>query len=132
MNTNTRPFRISPRAAYSIVALGAFVWIAIFLGNLRFGKITHYALLYAQSHPLVIETLGEPVRVGAIVDGGISNSGDSGQAILQSRLSGSEDDGPLYVVATRENDEWTYESIALQLRSNGVSFELLGDRPEIR
>lgn len=85
------------------------------------------ALRLAQSNPAVVEQLGEPLEIGWLMSGNISFENDSGTADYSIPIIGPDGRGKLFVVAERENGEWTFDELYVLI--DGQRIDLASDAP---
>lgn len=86
------------------------------------------AIAIAQSDSTVIAALGEPVQEGFFLTGNISTSGPSGRANLSAPLSGPKGEGTLHIRATKQDGQWKFDRLVLEVEDTDKFLEL--NRPE--
>lgn len=88
------------------------------------------AFAKAQASPMVVETLGEPIKSGLIVSGNINVNGPAGAADLAIPISGPKGDGTVYLKATKSMGEWTFEELVVKIEGTGERIDLLAEAAE--
>ena len=112
----------------SCVATGGLGIVGLFTG-MKSSQPYVDALEAAQSHPAVIEALGEPIEAGWMLSGNISLNGSSGEADLSFPISGPLGDGTVYVIGDKQAGEWSYSLMEVEIGATGERIDLLGPRP---
>ena len=103
-----------------VVALvGGIVFVA--MSAIKSSEVYKGALGVAQTHPAVIERLGEPVKDGWFVQGNVKIDGSGGNANFQIPVSGPKGAGTLHVRAVRPDDAWMYERLDLAVGAEMIS-----------
>lgn len=103
------------------VGFSAVLVVSIMLA-LRSSAAYRVGLERASRSRAVIELIGEPVRAGFFVRGGLRGGGRL--ASLHARLKGPRGGGALKIRAVREGEELRFE--VLMFRSKGKVIDLLG------
>lgn len=109
-----------PIALISLAGGGAF-WA------IRQSGIQQEALERVRTHPALIESLGEPIETGWMIEGSINVSPGSGEADYSIPLSGPKGEGRLYVVATKPGNDWQFEELYVVLDGSGQRIDLLSE-----
>ena len=103
-----------------IVILLTFVF-----GLMKSSDAYKEALAKVKTHPAVKTSLGTPIEEGMFVTGNISISGPSGQADLAIPVSGPRGKGTVYVVATKSAGQWTFSTLAVEIKKTKERINLL-------
>jgi hypothetical protein len=96
------------------------------IGN---SEVCQLALQRAQSSPVVIERLGQPIERGLIVSGSIETSGPSGHADVAIPVSGSKAKGTLYAVGVKSAGIWKFETLQVEVEGDSNRVDLLDNSP---
>jgi TonB family protein len=102
-----------------VVLAGGIVFVV--MSAIKSSEVYKGALGIAQTHPAVIERLGQPVKDGWFVQGNVKIDGSGGNANLQIPVSGPKGEGTLHVRAVRPDDVWMYERLDLAVGSETTS-----------
>ena len=110
-----------------ILLLTGFVGgiLAIVFGSIKSTDVYEEALARAQSHPAVIEALGEPVEDRWWMTGQINSSGPSGSADIAIPLRGPKGKATLYAVATKSAGRWEYQTLEVAVDGQPERIDLL-------
>jgi hypothetical protein len=103
--------------------VGAIVF-AIF-GSIKSSTPYQHAVEVATHDPRVLARLGAPVRPGWLPGGSINVAGDSGHADLTIPLEGAAHKGKLYIVASKAEGEWSYQTLAVRVEGGTGRIDLL-------
>ncbi|MBQ4819812.1 cytochrome c oxidase assembly factor Coa1 family protein [Aquimarina sp. MMG016] len=106
----------------------------VFLGSVIFGVTSlisgsdpyQDALAKAQQDDYVIEILGEPIETNGIMQGKISMKNSTGNANISIPIKGPDGEAKVYVVGTKQNDEWTYSEMYVIIKETDEQIDLLG------
>ncbi len=106
----------------------------VFLGSLIFGVseiMTNsdpykQALTKVQEDTYVIDILGEPIDTDGIMQGKISFTNGVGDANISVPIKGPKGKARLYVVGTKQNDEWNYSDMYVIISETDEQIDLLG------
>jgi hypothetical protein len=99
-----------PAGLIFAAVVGAFIFEV--LGNSEVSKL---AVAKAQSNPVVVQRLGEPLKRGWFTTGSVKTLGSTGHADLAIPLSGPKAKGTLYAVASENSGQWTFETLQLKV-----------------
>jgi hypothetical protein len=105
----------------------AFLLSIVVIGSIDNSEVCRFAVQQAQSHSVVGERLGQPIKRGLIVGGSIKMSGSSGSANLEIPLSGPRGSGTVYAVAVRTVGIWKFETLKLAVQGDSNRIDLLDD-----
>jgi len=105
----------------------------VFLGSVIFGvskvisNSTPYedAISRAQEDEYIIQLLGEPIEKNGIVQGEISIENGTGLANISIPIKGPKGEAKVYVVGTKEHDEWTYSELYVVPEETNEQVDLL-------
>ena len=133
------PRSVSPWKIGLAVGLGCFAIIAVIALLVGGGLFAAFktvkesgplpaGLELARSNPAVVESLGEPIKVGMRMSGDIHFNNDGGSADVWFPISGPKGAGSLHLVGTRQNEQWTFDVAEVVLDDSGTTIDLLGDR----
>jgi len=84
------------------------------------------ALNAAQNDPQMQAALGTPIDAGVFVTGSMRTQGISGDASLNIPIHGPKWRGTLYDSARRENGEWVFYTLAVEVDSTGELITING------
>ncbi|MCH9649321.1 MAG: cytochrome c oxidase assembly factor 1 family protein [Deltaproteobacteria bacterium] len=112
---------IIPLAFFGVLGAG-------FFGVVKGSDVYRDALALAETHPLVIESLGEPIATGWQFQGSVNLEGNRGTADFSVPISGPKGSGRLYVEAEKRVGEWSYHRLEIELE-DGSRLQLLEDSP---
>ena len=113
--------------------LTIIVLFFVFLGSVLFGVSSvisnsspyQDALSKAQEDEYIIELLGEPIETNGIMRGEISFNNGRGIADISIPIKGPKGYAEVYVVGTKENDEWTYTELYVVPEETNEQVDLL-------
>lgn len=99
--------------------LTMIVLFFVFLGSVIFGVSKAIsgsapyqdALSKAQEDEYIIQLLGEPIETDGIMQGEISFKNNTGIADISIPIKGPKGTATVYVIGTKENDQWTYSEL---------------------
>ncbi len=94
-------------------------------GALRSSDVFTQALEMARSHPEVIEALGDPVEPGWSFHGSIDVDGSSGDADYSIPIKGPRGEATLHVVASKRGGRWVFETLIVEIESDGRRIDVL-------
>lgn len=105
----------------------------IFLGSVIFGvsevltNSTPYqdALTKAQEDEYIVQTLGEPIETNGIMQGELNFKNNKGMADISIPIKGPEGEARIYVVGTKQNDQWTYSELYVIIEETNEQVDLL-------
>jgi hypothetical protein len=83
------------------------------------------AVARATSNPRVNKALGAPVSAQFLFSGKMRAKGDDGAAIMEIGLSGSKQDGTLYVKGVRTSGVWGFSTLRVVAR-DGTEINVAG------
>ncbi|WP_108807274.1 cytochrome c oxidase assembly factor Coa1 family protein [Aquimarina spinulae] len=114
--------------------LTLIVLFFIFLGSLIFGvselitESTPYqdALVKVNEDEYVVNILGEPIETNGIMNGSLSYKNNTGSADISIPIKGPKGEAQLYVVGTKQNDQWTYKEMYVIIDETDEQIDLLG------
>ena len=114
--------------------LTIIVLFFVFLGSLFFGV----SELITQSTPsqeavsrvnedeYVVGILGEPIKTNGIMNGSISYQNSVGSADISIPIKGPDGEARLYVVGTKQNEEWVYTEMYVIIDDTDEQIDILG------
>lgn len=114
--------------------LTLIVLFFIFLGSLIFGVselITESApyqdaLFKVNEDEYVVNILGEPIETNGIMNGSLSYKNNTGSADISIPIKGPKGEAQLFVVGTKQNDQWTYKEMYVIIDETDEQIDLLG------
>lgn len=119
---------------------GCFSLIVIFImfiGSIFYGVTTvleesqpyEYALEKINQDEELTSVLGSPIEKDGMIQGSYNNSNGTKTADMKIPISGPNGSGTLFVEATGEDENWTYNVIRVEIKDN-ESIDLLGEESE--
>ncbi len=112
---------VIPLAFFGVLGAG-------FFGVVKGSDVYRDALALVETHPLVIESLGEPIATGWQFQGSVNLEGSGGTADFSLPISGPKGSGRLYVEAEKWAGEWTYHRLEIVV-DDGTRLQLLEQAP---
>ncbi len=114
--------------------LTIIVLFFVFLGSVIFGVselITESvpykdAITKVNEDDYVIDILGEPIETNGIMNGNISFKNSEGSADISIPIKGPNGEAELYVIGTKQNDQWTYSELYVIISETNEQIDLLG------
>jgi hypothetical protein len=103
---------------------GAVLLVMFIFGLIKSADAYQQPFAAAKADARVKAALGEPVGDRWYVTGQIKTQNDAGYANLQIPLSGPKGDATLYVVGTRAQGKWTYQTMKV-VPNGGAEIDLL-------
>ncbi|MDH7446102.1 cytochrome c oxidase assembly factor Coa1 family protein [Aquimarina sp. 2201CG14-23] len=105
----------------------------VFLGSVVFGvskaltSSTPYqdALAKAQEDEYIIQLLGEPIETNGIMQGELNFKNNTGMADISIPIKGPEGEARIYVVGTKQHDNWTYSELYVIIEETNEQVDLL-------
>jgi hypothetical protein len=82
----------------------------------------------ARHNPKVVEKLGEPIETGWMIAGYVNIDGKSGHARQTIPLSGSKNQGTLYVTAEKSAGEWHFEKAEVEIDGLSERINLIPEK----
>ncbi len=110
-----------------IMVCVAFVFSIVYgvFGLIRSSEVYQQALTEAQADAKVTEALGEPIEPGWWVSGSIETTGPSGRADISFPISGPENSGTIYAVATKSAGKWQFSLLQVEIEGQSERLNLL-------
>lgn len=110
-----------------VLALAGFIGtiLAVVFGSIKSMDVYQEALARAQSHPAVIEAIGEPVEDRWWMTGQMDADGPSASADIAIPLRGPKGKATLYAVATKSAGRWTYQTLEVEVDGRPERIDLL-------
>ena len=114
--------------------LTIIVLFVVFVGSLLFGVselITESvpyqdAIKKVNEDEYVINILGEPIETDGMMNGNLSYKNSTGFADISIPIKGPKGEAELYLVGTKENDQWTYTEMYVIVEETDEQIDLLG------
>lgn len=124
---------VRPKSKYrwlKVLAVAACLFLAFALGltvtaeqMFRHSAVVRTAFGRANLAPCVKEQLGEPVRLGWMITGNMSESNESGEADLEVPIKGPKGKGHISLIAKKESSRWSYQSLSFYLDDESNPYE---------
>jgi hypothetical protein len=102
--------------------------LALVFGAMRSSDVATESVLRAQSSPLVVQSLGSPIKEGWFVSGSINVTTDSGDADLSVPISGPKGAGRVYATAHKSAGVWSYSAMQVLVDGSSDRIDLLSGR----
>ncbi len=121
-----------------VVPLGGCLTIIVlffvFLGSLIFGvselmtESDPYkeALSKVRQDEYVLEILGEPIETNGIMQGELSFKNNTGKADISIPIKGPDGKAKVYVIGTKQNEQWIYSEMYVIISETDEQIDLLG------
>lgn len=114
--------------------LSIIVLFFIFLGSVLFGvselitESTPYqdAIAKVNEDEYVVNILGEPIETDGMMNGNLSYQNSTGSADISIPIKGPKGNAELFVVGTKQNDQWTYTEMYVIIDQTDEQIDLLG------
>jgi hypothetical protein len=103
----------------ALLAGGGALFVVLIFKVIKSSDAFQQPVAAAKANAAVKAALGDPVDDGWYVSGQINITNDSGNANLQIPLSGPKGDATLYVVGTRAQGTWTYQTMKVVPKNAG-------------
>jgi hypothetical protein len=123
-----RPLWKIPLGCLTLIFLiGAFglVLLTVITTSFRNSDVYKQAIAKASEYSQVREQIGEPIRVGWLISGQLSVSGNTGNANLSIPLSGTRGKGAIRAVAHKSAGVWLFTFLQVTIEGQPVSIDLL-------
>lgn len=99
------------------------ILFAIFAGAMILGVSSLFknsepyqeALTKAQTNPLVINAIGEPIEADGIANGSVNYTNGDGYCNLDIPIKGPNGTAIIYVIAEKHTDTWEYSTYEVQI-----------------
>jgi hypothetical protein len=124
MQTTSEPHWLQRNLKWVIVAaaLACLLFFVALLGVIAFAVVAatrssdvyRTAMDRAQSHPEVIQRLGQPLEPGLLIQGKIEVDNRSGEADLAIPVHGPRGEATISVIAEKRGGVWRYEQLEVQ------------------
>lgn len=117
-----------PTGCLTLIALFVVFIVAIFFTVTSMMKeSTPYIEAFdkATNNSYVIESLGEPIESGGMLQGNISITNNTGEANILIPLEGPKGTGTLHVIAKKYNGKWSYNKMSISIESTKEVIDLL-------
>ncbi len=113
--------------------LTIIVLFFIFLGSVIFGVSEMMTgsdpykegLAKAQQDDYLIEILGEPIETDGIMQGELSFKNSKGKADISIPIKGPKGEARVYIVGTKQNEQWTYSEMYVIIAETDEQIDLL-------
>ncbi len=105
-----------------------FFWALIFGVSELITESAPYqdALLKVNEDEYVVNILGEPIETNGIMNGSLSYKNNTGSADISIPIKGPKGEAQLFVVGTKQNDQWTYKEMYVIIDETDEQIDLLG------
>lgn len=113
--------------------LGLLVIVGLFIGALFLGvtsimkssDVYKETMAKAVQNPIIKAKLGSPIEPNGMLSGSIQTTNYSGDADVHIPIKGPKGEGVLHVVATKENNIWSYSVMRFYVESDAAGVDLL-------
>lgn len=122
---------VVPTGCMTTIGLcGGLIAIFVFavFGVIRSTDVYQEALKRAQNSDAVAQALGNPIQDGTLVTGNVSTGGTTGHANLAIPISGPKGTGTIYVVASKAQGTWKFQTLKVKVDQTGESIDLLEEK----
>jgi hypothetical protein len=115
--------------ALAFIVLFALVWLTVVLvvtwaaAQMRSSDATKLTIATAETSPALTETLGHPLKMGALISGYVSAS--DGKALVIVPVSGPHGNGVLYAELRRQTGAWQLKSLIFRGDGAAANLDLL-------
>ena len=117
--------------------LGLLVVFILFIGSIFYGVTAvleesqpyEYALETINQDKGITSALGSPIVKDGMIQGSYNNSNGHKTADMKIPISGPKGSGTLFVKATRNDGDWTYNVIRVEIKDD-ESIDLLHEESE--
>ena len=104
--------------AIFLLVIGCIVGLAaVIMGSMRSSEVVQQAMRQLESNSQAVRALGEPIKLGWVITGSMSTSGESGDASLSLPVSGSRDRGTVTLIAYKSGGEWRFNQLVLTTKT---------------
>ncbi|MEP3208978.1 MAG: cytochrome c oxidase assembly factor Coa1 family protein [Maribacter sp.] len=118
--------------------LGLLVIFLLFVGSVFWGVTSvlegsqpyEYALEKINQDDEITEVLGTPIEKDGMIQGSYNYSNGKKTADMKIPIAGPKGKGILFVKASGQNDDWTYNVIRVEIKDN-ESIDLLEEHSEV-
>ncbi len=115
--------------------LTLLVIFAFFIGATIFGvsKVLTNSSPYqeglakAQEDEYIIQVLGEPIETNGIMNGSLTYENGVGNADISIPIIGPNGTASIYVIGTKQNEEWIYSKMYVIISETNEQVDLLWD-----
>jgi hypothetical protein len=98
-----------------LVALALGIAVIVRMSTVRHSALFQEAVSRAAGDPKVVAELGEPIQTGYYIAGKLQTRGRFGFADFDVALTGTRNDGILYVLAYKIRGEWKYRLLEVDI-----------------
>lgn len=118
--------------------LSLIILLIVFVGSIFYGVTSmlegsqpyEYALEKINQDDAITRVLGAPILKDGMIQGSYNSNNGSKTADMQIPVSGPNGTGVLFVKATGEDDNWTYDVIRVEIKDD-ESIDLLEGNSEM-
>ena len=124
------PWVVPLGGCLTLIVLAIFSIGALFYGvseALTGSEPYEYAMQKANTNEQVIEALGEPVESNGLMNGTFNFKNNKGTADFSIPIKGPKGEGILYVMGSKENDQWSYSKLYVLTTKDAEPINLLED-----
>jgi len=117
-----------------IVIFFVFIGTAIFGVSKMFTGSEPYkdGLDKVQRDEYVVQQLGEPIETNGIMSGSLKLENDEGTVDISIPIKGPDGEGKLFIVGSKENDQWTYSEMYVIIEETNEQVDLLWDKDPVK
>jgi hypothetical protein len=112
-------------------ALAGMFFVSVF-SILRNSSAAQLALHQAEANPIIVRTIGAPLKTGWIVSGTVNVRGPGGEAELAIPVIGPKGKGTLYTMAVRQQNHWRTTRLAFAKEGESTTQDLLATPDETK
>lgn len=113
-----------------LIFVGIIVGLLLMVGMsvLKDAEPYQTAVKAAETHPIVIEHIGTPVKISYMVIGEVNITNDTGKARIAFPVSGPKGKGTIYIEAERADGKWTTKQLLFVKPDDKTKFDLLENK----
>jgi hypothetical protein len=119
---------VVPSGCLGLLVIVGLFFGAIFLGVTSIMKNTDVykeTMAKAMQNPTIKAKLGSPIEPNGMLSGNIKTDNYSGDADIHIPIKGSKAEGVIHVIATKENNIWTYSAMTFYVAGDSKGFDIL-------
>jgi hypothetical protein len=113
--------------------LGMLVVVGLFFGAIFYGvtsvmkssDVYKETMAKAVQNPIIKAKLGSPIEANGMLSGSIQTTNYSGDADIHIPIKGSHAEGVIHVIATKENNIWTYSTMTFYVAGDSKGVDVL-------
>jgi hypothetical protein len=124
------PWVVPLGGCLTLIVLAIFSIGALFYGVsevLTGSEPYEYAIQKANTNEHLIEAMGEPIESNGMMNGSLNYKNKNGTADFSIPIKGPKGEGALYVMGSKENDQWSYSKLYVLTTKVAEPINLLED-----